>query len=164
MSDTAEPPQPRRARTKRRLRVALVIVALVATVIVAAASFFAWGMGGSAKGEPVKVVIPQGANAAAIASLLAEKHVIRSAFVFRVIARLRGVSGDFKPGAYDMRSGLGVSRAIDTLRTGIPEQVERFTIPEGLTVIETAHAIARQTHITEAQFLSALTRATDIPA
>ena len=160
---TLDEPQVPPRRKRRRVRIAVAVIALVALVLGGLAVFFAWGMGAGGGGSEVAVVIPQGATATEIASILEEKKVVRSAFVFRIVARLRGVSSEFKPGAYKMQTGLGVNGAIDALRKGIPEAVARFTIPEGLTVREIARVIGRDTQVTETQFLAALRSAKDVP-
>src|SRR5438309_2234637 len=155
------PTRPRRRRLKRAI--ALFVLGLFLG-IVGFAGYFWWAMGGSSTGVPVRVLVVQGDSAEAIAQKLASKSVIRSAFVFRIVARLRHVQADLKPGSYEMRTGLGVTGAIARLREGIPLQVERFSIPEGLTVREIAAIIGRETHVSAAEFLSALVQTRDVPS
>jgi UPF0755 protein len=113
-------------------------------------------MGGTGHGTPVRVIIPEGASGSEIASILQRAHVVRSGFVFRLIARLRGVSTDLKPGAYDLTTGMGVTKALDTLRNGVPLKVFHFTIPEGKTIPEIAAIVANHTRISAASFLQAV--------
>src|SRR6266542_693590 len=126
-TDVFEPPPPAPPKRRRGRRVALLVILLVAVILAGGAGYVVWASGGSSNGKPVRVIIPEGANGAEIASLLQRNHVIRSAFMFSLIARVRGVSTGFKPGAYDLRTGLGVSAAIDALRKGVPLKVYRFT-------------------------------------
>lgn len=147
------PPVATKTRARVRWGRVLLLALLVLGIIVGA--FTAWAMGGSGGGQEVVVVVEEGASASQIATLLASKGVVRSAFMFRMVARVRGVGTDLRQGAYTMAEGMGVSAAIDTLLQGVPEKVERFTIPEGKTVIEIAEIIGRRTHISEDEFLAA---------
>jgi UPF0755 protein len=104
----------------------------------------------------VRVIIPEGASGSEIASILQSAHVVRSGFVFRLIARLRGVSTDLKPGAYGLTTGMGVTKALDALRNGVPLKVFRFTIPEGKTIPEIATIVGEHTKISAAAFLQAV--------
>jgi len=149
-----EQPVPVKRRTGRRA--ALIFLLLVAIILASGAGYFVWASGGSGKGNPVKVIIPEGANGSEIASILERNHVIRSALVFRLIARVRGVSTDFKPGAYTLNTGLGVSAAIDALRKGVPLTVFRFAVPEGKTIPEIAQIIEKDTKISAKAFLQAV--------
>jgi UPF0755 protein len=155
-TDVYEPPPPVPPRRRRGRRVALLVFLLVAVILAGGAGYTVWASGGSSGGRPVRVVIPEGANGAQIASILQRNHVIRSAFVFSLIARVRGVSTGFKPGAYDLRTGLGVSAAIDALRQGVPLKVFKFTIAEGKTIPEIATIVGSKTKISADAFLRAV--------
>lgn len=147
------PPAPSPPRRARGRRVALAVILLILLAVGAAAAWASWASGGGAAGEPVRVIIPEGANANEIAAILADHDVVRSSFLFRIVVRFRGVGGELKPGAYDLRTNLGVSGAIDALLEGVPLKVFRFTIPEGKTVVEIADIVARATPIKRAAFL-----------
>jgi UPF0755 protein len=125
--------------------------------------YTAWAIGGTPTGRVVRVVIPEGASGREIAARLERADVIRSALMFRLVTRLRGVELDLKPGAYDLRTGLGVSAAIERMRKGVPLDVVRFTIPEGKTVRQTAEIVARSTQVDEAAFLRAACEPPVIP-
>lgn len=143
----------------RRRRIARLVFAAVALGVMGTAGvagYGIWAMGGSGEGRPVQVVVDEGETGATIAAQLAEKDVIRSAFVFRLIARVRGVGSDLKPGAYEMRTGLGINGAIEQLLEGVPQETIRFTVPEGRTVIEIARIVDRDTHVSEREFLRAV--------
>jgi UPF0755 protein len=153
---SSEPPPP--PPPKRRWGLRILGVALLLAVIVAGggAIYTSWAMGGTAGGSPVRVIIPEGATGGEIGTILQRAHVIRSGFVFRIVARLRGLSSTLKPGAYDMRTGLGVTKALNLLRNGVPLTVFRFTIPEGKTIPEIATIVGAQTKISAASFLRAV--------
>lgn len=151
-----EPPPPSPPKRRRGLKIFLALLLLFILLVGAGAGYVAWAMGGTANGAPVRVIVSEGASSSEIASALERAKVIRSAFIFRLIARLRGVSTDLKPGAYGLRIGMGVTKALDALRTGVVLKVFRFTIPEGKTVPEIAAIVGKNTKITAAQFLSAV--------
>jgi peptidoglycan lytic transglycosylase G len=152
-----EPPQPPAPPRKRRGRRILLVTLLASAIVLGAgAGYTVWAMGGTSHGTPVRVFIPEGANGGEIASILAKDGVIRSALVFRIIARFRGLSKDLKPGAYDMRTGLSVSSVLDLLKNGVPLKVFRFTVPEGKTIPEIAQIVGKNTKISGADFLRAV--------
>jgi len=152
-----EPPPPTVPPKRRRgLRVFLVLLLLFVLIVGAGAGYVAWAMGGTSNGAPVTVIIPEGSSGSEIAAILQRKKVVRSGFMFRLIARLRGVSTDLKPGAYDLRVGMGVTAALNKLRTGVPLKTFTFTIPEGKTIPEIAAIVAKHTPITAKQFLAAV--------
>lgn len=143
-----------RARHGRRLRRIIVAMLLLAALAGAGGSaWWTWAVGGTATGAKTTVEVPSGASAAAIADLLADADVIRSAVAFRISARSRGVAGDLKPGVYTLREGLGVTGVLDLLRKGIEPEVFRFTIPEGKTVREIAAIVAKRTTVSAASFV-----------
>jgi UPF0755 protein len=151
-----EPPPPPPPKRRRVLRIFAVVMLLVILLVGSAAGYTWWAMGGTAHGSPVRVIISEGASSSQIASILQRAHIVRSAFVFRLIARLRGVSTNLKPGAYDMTTGMGVTKALDVLRNGVPLTVFRFTIPEGKTVQEIAAIVGKHSKISAAAFLQAV--------
>lgn len=81
----------------------------------------------------VTVMIPNGASASGVAEILKEEGVIRSAFGFKLLARLTGKSADLKPGAYDLNPGAGPGDALDQIASG-DVSARWITIPEGFTI------------------------------
>jgi UPF0755 protein len=149
------PPPPAPPKRRRGLRIFLVVLLLFILLVGAGAGYVAWAMGGNANGATVNVIIPEGASGSEIASILQRAKVIRSGFVFRIVARLRGVSTDLKPGAYQLQVGMGVNAALNALKNGVPLKTFTFTIPEGKTIPEIAAIVAKHSPITAAQFLEA---------
>jgi len=149
-----EPHPPRRRR--RRLGRILLVLFLVGAMFAGGAVWYGlWAMGGTPNGEAVTVEVPAGASGGTIARLLEDKDVIRSSFMFRLVARLRGVGASLKPGVYELRIGLGVTDAIDLLERGIEPDLVRVSIPEGKTLIEIARIVGERTHISEQRFMRA---------
>ena len=153
-----QPPQPPEPPKKRRRALRIFVIVLMVFIVLfgAGAGYVLWAMGGTPHGTPVRVIVDEGASGAQIAAALERAHVIRSAFIFRIIARLRGVSTRLKPGAYELVTGMGVNKALDELKKGVPLVVYRFTIPEGKTIPEIAAIVAKNTKITASAFLAAV--------
>lgn len=143
-------------RRRHRRSVLLAFFLAVALLLGALGGYALWAMRGTSGGDPVRVLIPKGANAGEISDLLAEHGVIRAPLLFRVVVRWRGVGDEFKPGEYVFRKGLGYAAVIDLLKTGPPIEVSRVTVPEGKTVAETARIFEREAGIPASEFLAAV--------
>lgn len=143
----------RRAAARRRkvlvvtLCVCLAMVALTAALI---AHYFFPSRGD----QPVKVTIEEGDSAAAIAEKLQRERIITSATIFRALAWLQGKQGKFKPGRYTFYTGMRFGEVFDMLEAGPQHQV-RLTIPEGLTVSQTAERVASAMEVSADDFLRA---------
>ncbi|MFP5224428.1 MAG: endolytic transglycosylase MltG [Actinomycetota bacterium] len=144
------------ATTTRRLpRILLFLAAGTAGLLLVAGAWYSYSLGGSADGHPVRVVVEPGDSAGSIASQLEEAGVIRSALAFRIHVRFNDAATALKPGAYDLREGLGARDAIQALVEGIPLKVFRFTIPEGRALGQIAKIVAANTPISAKAFLAA---------
>lgn len=135
----------RRGRERRRsLLILLAIIVLMGVLVLAARSYYQWASSGSGPKDAVTVVIPQGATGGEVADLLKEKKVIRSTFVFRVALRLKHLSASgFEAGEYHLTTNMSVEDAIVALGGGPVVHAVRVTIPEGLTVKQTATRVAK---------------------
>lgn len=129
-----------------------IVVALVALFMGLLAHYFYPSRGE----EPLKVVIEQGESASQIADKLHESEVITSATIFRFLSWLQGRQGDFKPGTYVFNSGMHYGEVFAMLEAGPGLQV-RVTIPEGLTVEQTAAKVAQAMAFSEEEFMAAAT-------
>ncbi|MFP5320760.1 MAG: endolytic transglycosylase MltG [Acidimicrobiia bacterium] len=127
--------------TGKRFAVVLAVL-LVVLAIIAGAGLFAWGEvqdridPPGPPGEPVAVTIPNGSTTEDIGALLADEGVISSSTVWGYWTRLNSV-GPFQAGDYEFRTNMSFDEAVDVLDQGPrPPELERVTIPEGLTVAE----------------------------
>jgi UPF0755 protein len=130
--------------TPRRLLAAAAVLALVlggAGVLLVAAPAPGGGL----------VVVREGDSVATIATRLRAAGIVRSALLFRVRARLRGLDRRIRPGEYRFADEPSLGQVLEVLAAGgdRPE----VTIPEGLTVHEVAALLARQDLGTAASFL-----------
>jgi UPF0755 protein len=97
-------------------------------------------------GQPVRVVIPQGATFRAAADSLASARVIRSARLFRWYAALTHHDRAIKPGTYVLRPGTGWSTTLDALVEG-NGLVHSLTIPEGWDLNTIVPALAQAINV-----------------
>ncbi len=104
--------------------------------------------------KPIHVVVEEGETASAIAEKLHREGVVTSATLFRLLAWLQGRQGRFKAGHYLMFAGMRYGEVFDLLEAGPNYQV-RLTIPEGLTLEQTADLVAERTGIPREDFLAA---------
>ena len=93
---------------------------------------------GESDGAAVRVTIPQGSSLSEIADRLEQKGVIEDAGFFQLRARITGHSDDLLPGAYELRKDMSFAAALDALQEGVPPNVVRVSIPEGLSRKEIA--------------------------
>lgn len=104
--------------------------------------------------EPVHVFIEEGESASQIADKLHQNGVITSATLFRFLSWLQGKQADFKPGSYIFYTGMHYGEVFAMLEEG-PNYLVRLTIPEGLTVEQTAARVSQNMAVTEEDFLAA---------
>ncbi|MDB5265902.1 MAG: Endolytic murein transglycosylase [Parcubacteria group bacterium] len=98
---------------------------------------------GFPKGQIIS--IPADSASDQIASQLAAQHVIRSAFQFKVLARLTGQDRQLESGMYVFKQSLGLVSVMNRLATGNHGIAEaRVTLTEGMTAKDMAQVIAAQ--------------------
>lgn len=122
-------------------------------VLLLATILFACG-GSRASGPQELVVIPAGASVRIVADSLAAHGVITSRFWFRMLARVRGKERELQRGAYSLARGAGSNAALDALVSG-KAILQRFTIPEGFTLLDMAGVMESTLAIPRDRFLSA---------
>ncbi len=126
---------------KRKSRPALLFLLLL-VLLAGGAAWYLWQMMQpvQAKSEPVVFTIEQGMSSSRIADLLEEKGLIRNALVFKGYVRWNNVGSGFQAGNYAVTPGADFDAIITKLSSGDVEKEEmlRFTIPEGYTVIQIA--------------------------
>jgi UPF0755 protein len=146
---------PRRER-RRGLVILLSFLVFLAAVAVAGGAYYNWATGASGPREKVELLIPTGATGAEVAELLEERDVIRSTFVFNLIARFRGFGGGFQAGKYDnLTTNMTVDQALDALEQGPLVESVSATFPEGYRLEEVATRAADQLGISRKAFLKA---------
>jgi UPF0755 protein len=101
------------------------------------------------------VVVEEGDTLASVADKLEEAGVIASPTLFKLRARLRGEAAQVKPGGYQFEPGEGADEILRKLSSGDSASSFAVTIPEGLTLVQTAQVLAEQTGIPAEEFEAA---------
>jgi len=94
--------------------------------------------------QPVTVLIAQGTSTHGIARKLEQAGVIRSALMFRTMARLRGDAQELQSGEYRFQQAASLLHVMQRLRRG-DVVLHRLTVPEGLRSDEVLALLAEKT-------------------
>ena len=119
---------------------------------------------GSATGAPVSFTVPPGASLAGLGPALQAVGVIGSSRDFHIWLRTSGATVSLlQPGNYNMRRAMPYAEVVSVLSKGPVISYQKVTIPEGLTVTETASRVQAGSPIQAADFLAAATVDTVAP-
>jgi UPF0755 protein len=107
-----------------------------------------------------EVKVEKGMRAVDVSQVLAKQGAIRSAFLFRVIARATRNDSRIRAGRYSLPPGLRTDQIVRFLAATTPRPLEaRVTIAEGLDITGIASILARKAGVDSAAFaLCALSR------
>jgi UPF0755 protein len=100
-----------------------------------------------------RIEISHGMTARQIGRALEDAGVIRSAAFFEVSARYRNLTRGLEAGTYELGSDQSTGQVLETLRRA-PLQLERITVPEGLTRTQIAGLLQRAGAVDSARFVS----------
>ena len=115
--------------------------------------------GGAAESEgPARVEVVKGDTLSTVATKLEKAGVIGSAFIFKVEARVDDRDTAVKTGRYTFPSGADTDEILSKLTAGEAVPTIAITIPEGLTLSETAQTVAGGTTIPPEEFEAAARR------
>nr|MBA3795080.1 endolytic transglycosylase MltG [Rubrobacter sp.] len=101
---------------------------------------------------PVEVEVVKGDTLSEVASKLDEAGVIQSALVFKAQARIEGYGTEIKTGRYTFEPGQKSGEILEKLTAGDAVPTIAVTIPEGLTLGETARTVAAGTGVSAVGF------------
>ncbi|WP_273845289.1 endolytic transglycosylase MltG [Rubrobacter calidifluminis] len=156
----------RREQGRRRGRTLAAIVGLASVVVLLALVYLiyatAMGDGSRGTGKAVTVEVRKGDTLSSVAGKLDRAGVIKNSFIFELQARMEGDSADIKPGRYRFHRGQSTGSILRTLTANRPAPTFKITVPEGLTLGQTAREVASQSHISRAAFERAA-HSTDYP-
>lgn len=107
-------------------------------------------------GDRIALTVKPGTPVAEIAAGLADAGVIDNPRLFRLLARIRGSDRKLKAGRYQFTKNQSEALTLAMLVEG-GVTGERVTIPEGLTVKQTASLFWRDASIDSSEFLSLAT-------
>ena len=97
--------------------------------------------------------VRKGESTSALAMRLKKEGVVRSATAFAWAARIRGEAGRLRSGTYHLENGMGGLAVLQLVVEG-KEALQKVTLPEGLTLRETAKILAEDGIATTDDFLS----------
>lgn len=97
--------------------------------------------------------VTYGSSLREITKSLKENGFIRNQFAYELYVRLYPKQRMAKAGYYKLGAGMSVPRIVWELRRGIPPMV-KVTIPEGLTIQETANLLAQKGLVNRDKFIA----------
>ena len=155
-------PKPSR---KRRSNAGPAVLGLLLVAGVLGAVYFIYatatrGEDEQAPNGPVNVEVVKGDTLESVSRKLEEAGVIDSAFMFETEARMEGYSTEIQAGEYTFKRGEDSDEILAKLTAGAVVPTIAITIPEGLTLEETAQTVAEQSSVSAAGF-EAAARKTD---
>ena len=112
----------------------------------------AFAGGADAPEGPVKVEVVKGDTLSRVATKLEEAGVIKSALVLKAQARIEGYGTEIKTGRYTFEPGQESEVILEKLTAGDAVPTVAVTVPEGLTLVETADAVAAGTDVPAEDF------------
>ena len=151
----------RRVRRKRRSNAGLTVfgVLLVLSVLGAIFVIYSAATGGeNGSGESARVQVLRGETLSDVAAKLEEGGVIKSAFVFELQARYEGYGTEIKTGSYTFEPGQDSGEILQKLTAGQAAPTIAVTIPEGLSIEETAGTVAADSSAPVPEFEEAARR------
>ncbi len=133
--------------------VAAFMVAAVATAGITGLLLWAFG-----PGPPVqsRIRVPEGATLRQIGAMLADSGAVRSRVAFELVGRMMGAEHELRAGRFTLPPSSTPFDVIRFLVSG-PLDQDRVTIPEGLTLWETASVLMRGAEVDSASFVAQAT-------
>lgn len=109
-------------------------------------------------GNSKKVVrIPSGTSASEVGGILKADGIIRSAFGFRLLARVTGKGTNLKPGAYELSPAMSPLAVINKIAKG-DVCAKWVTVPEGFTILQIAERLGAEGLVESDAFLNRATQ------
>lgn len=135
----------------------LLIVGVLGLIYFIYTSAFAGGdsTAGAAKSGKVEVSVVKGDTLSSVSDKLDKAGVIGNATLFKLEARMGGQSADIKPGKYTFNPSDGTGQIMKKLTAGEAVPTFSITIPEGLTIEQTAEVVAQNSGISAKEFKKA---------
>lgn len=123
-----ERPRQKRSGARYALLAALVLVILAAGGILYGE--YAINASQSSSSSPFAFVVRNGDTDTSVANRLQSQGYIHSSLLFRIAARLQGLSGNLQPGTYTLRPNMSINQMVKVLATYNP-QYQLVTIIPG---------------------------------
>jgi len=107
---------------------------------------------------PARIEVVKGDTLSSVAEKLEQAGVIPSAFMFKMEARVGGYGTKIQTGEYTFARGTESETILQKLTAGDAAPTLAITIPEGLSLEETAQEVAGQSGVSAAEFEEAAKR------
>ena len=150
------PTKERRGRKKSAGRL-LLLVLLLLGVLYGIYLLVSAVLGGGEE-EPVTVAVEQGDTLSSVADKLEEAGVIQSSNLFKLETRIQGGDTEIKAGEYRFVPGEDSEQILETLSSGESVSAFTITVPEGLTLEQTARVVEEEGGIPAEEFEAAAGR------
>jgi UPF0755 protein len=150
-------PDSSRLHRKRRSNAGPTVIGILLVLAVLGAIYLIYSaaVGGgdvrSGRG-PVRVEVVKGDTLSDVADKLEAAGVIKSAFVFKLQARYEGYGTEIQTGRYTFERGQDTDVIFGKLAAGKAVPTIAVTVPEGLTLDETAKTFAQNSGVSAVQF------------
>lgn len=161
--DALQRPGSKRINRKRRSNAGPTVLGLLLLIAVLVAVYFIYSAAtgvnsGQVEGGPIKVEVVKGDTLSDVAAKLEEAGVIKSAFVFKLQAKYEDFGTEMRTGRYTFEPGLDSNVIFRKLAAGKAAPTIAVTIPEGLTISETASTVAGGSPVSASKFEKAARR------
>ena len=100
----------------------------------------------------IVISVPSGSSTSEIGSLLQENGIIKSADGFKLYGRIKKYDGKLKAGEYSLSPAMNLEEIFGILVEG-HSNTDRFTVPEGLTIAQTADILEDKQMINRDKFM-----------
>lgn len=131
-----------------------IIVVIVRFAVPAVSNLVSGETGSVEAGLEARINIPEGASGDQIAQILSEAHVIEDPKEYYAAVRQLHADNQIKPGDYLFMTHQDPVSVVQTLSTGPNIRGISLTVPEGLTVDQTAQAVEEAYGIPAADFIA----------
>lgn len=133
------------------------ILLLVIVVAAGGAGAYAWNLMRplEASTEPIVFEIKSGTGTSKIAEQLQQEGLIRSGLAFKGYLKWKKQGSNFMAGTYSMNPGVSYEEIVNKLNSGevVPEEMVKFTIPEGYTVLQMADKLSEEGIVDRDEFI-----------
>ena len=146
-------------RPKRRRPRAAAVGLAVVVLLLAAIGGIAWQMlfraeNPQPRGRGVEFTVEKGQSFTQVAEALAKRGIIANSLMFRIRARGAAETRSIKPGDYKLATGMPYDLVLKKLASGPDIIYYQVTIPEGFTARRVAARFAKETGVSEEEFLA----------
>lgn len=100
--------------------------------------------------------VHRGESTSTLAARLQDEGLVRSAMAFSLLARIEGKASRLRSGTYRIEPGMGTAAVLDLVVEG-RQALQKVTIPEGLSLSETARLFDKANVASTADFMAAAT-------